>query len=350
MIKEKTILIVDDIEINREILSEIFKDDYNIVQAENGAQALQIINSNLRVAAVLLDLLMPKINGLDVLREMNQNGKIKSIPVFLITAANNEDLLLEGYKLGAIDIIRKPFIGQFLRHRINSVIELYGHRYELEKMIANQVRKLNQVNQSMVETLATMIEFRDCESGEHVKRIRGLTKIIMTKVSEMFPEYYLPQAEIDKITMASVLHDVGKISIPDEILNKPGRLTKEEFEIIKQHPVKGCEILEKIPALLDREIYKYSYDICRHHHERWDGRGYPDGLSGDDITIWSQVVSIADVYDALTAERVYKKAFEHEKAVSMIFNGECGEFNPKILSAFEASMDLIVQKSWMSID
>lgn len=343
MDRDKTILIVDDIEINRDILEEIFKDDYKIIHACNGAQAIDVIN-NSDISAVLLDLLMPEVNGLGVLEEMNKNGKIKNIPVFLITAAESQEMLLEGYNMGAIDVIRKPFMAHFLKYRISNVIELYGYRNELEQIVAEQVERLNIVNQSMVETLATVIEFRDCESGEHVKRISRITKILMTEVSKMYPEYHLSKAEIDKIASSAILHDVGKISIPDKILNKPGRLTDEEFEVMKQHTVKGCDILQSIPNIMDEGIYDYSYDICRHHHERWDGRGYPDGLVGDDISIWAQVVSVADVYDALTSERVYKKAFDHETAFKMIFNNECGVFNPKVLKAFENSIDKIVGK------
>lgn len=337
--QEKTILIVDDVEINRAILAEIFKNDYTIMEAETGAEAIQVMNSGLAIAAVLLDLLMPGIDGLGVLREMNRNGKIKNIPVFLITAADSEEMLLEGYNLGAIDVIRKPFMTHFLKCRIDNVVELYSHRNELADIVEKQVEKLNSINQSMVETLATVIEFRDCESGEHVKRISKLTRELMQEVSDTYAEYYLPKKEIDKIVSSSVLHDVGKISIPDNILNKPGRLTNEEFEIMKQHTVKGCDILRNIPNLMDEGVYNYSYDICRHHHERWDGRGYPDGLCGDDISIWAQVVSVADVYDALTSDRVYKKAFSHDTAVKMIFNNECGVFNPKVLNAFKSVMD-----------
>lgn len=337
--KDKTLLIVDDIEINRIVLAEIFKDEYNIMEACNGVQAMDLINGSFGISAVLLDLLMPEMNGLDVLKEMNKSGIIKNIPVFLITAANEEDMLLEGYHLGAIDVIRKPFMTHFLKCRVNHIVELYSHRNKLESIVAKQVERLNYLNQSMVETLATVIEFRDGESGEHVKRIRGLTKILMQEVSDTYPEYHLEEKEIDKISTSSILHDVGKISIPDSILNKPGRLTAEEFEIMKQHTIKGCEILQNIPDIMDNGIYNYSYDICRHHHERWDGRGYPDGLSGDDISIWAQVVSIADVYDALTSERVYKKAFSHDTAVDMIFHGECGAFNPKVLEVFAAVME-----------
>lgn len=344
MKNQKTILIVDDVEINRDILAEVFREDYNIIEACNGAQAIEMINGNFEISAVLLDLIMPEVNGLGVLKDMNRSGKIKNTPVFLITAAEGEKVLMEGYNLGAIDVIRKPFMPHFLKCRVNNIIELYGHRNELEQIVAEQVKRLNNLNQSMVETLATIIEFRDCESGEHVKRICRLTKILMTQVSDMYSEYHLCTSEIDKIVTSSILHDVGKISIPDRILNKPGRLTKEEFEIMKQHTVKGCEILQDIPDIMDEGIYNYSYDICRHHHERWDGRGYPDGLAGDEISIWSQVVSVADVYDALTAERVYKKAFSHETAVQMIHGGDCGVFNPKVLRAFEAVQEQIVKK------
>lgn len=339
MDRKKTILIVDDIEINRAVLAEIFKDDYEIIEAGDGAAAIEIINNHLNISAVLLDLVMPEIDGLGVLKEMNRNGKIKNTPVFLITAENSKEMLLEGYNLGAVDVITKPFMMHFLKCRINNIVELYEHRNELEKIVAEQIERLDNFNKSMVETLATLIEFRDCESGEHVKRICGLTRIIMTEVSDKYPKYYLPKSEIDKIVTASVLHDVGKISTPDRILNKPGRLTKEEFEIMKQHTVKGCEILQKIPNIMDEEVCNYSYDICRHHHERWDGRGYPDGLRGDDISIWAQVVSIADVYDALTSERVYKEAYTHDTAMKMIKNNECGVFNPKVLNAFETAIN-----------
>ncbi len=343
-----TILIVDDVEINRAILTEIFKDEYNILEATNGVEAVEVLNSGARISAMLLDLLMPEMNGLDVLREMNRSGRIKTIPVFLITAANSNEMLMEGYNLGAVDIISKPFSPHFLRCRINSVIELYRHRNELQEIVAEQVEKLNRLNYSMVETLATVIEFRDCESGEHVKRISGLTRLLLTEVSNTYPEYDMPRSEIDKIVMASVLHDVGKISIPDNILNKPGRLTAEEFQIMKQHTIKGGEILRSIPDIMDAEIYDYSYDIARHHHERWDGRGYPDGLKGDEATIWSQVVAVADVYDALTSERVYKKAFDHETAVRMIRGGECGAFSEKILTVFGAVEDRIRNREWLA--
>ncbi len=339
MNNKKTILIVDDIEINRMILAEIFGDSYHIVEADGGRKAIELINAREDISAVLLDLLMPDINGLEVLKDMNRSGAIKRIPVFLITAADSREMLMEGYNLGAIDVIMKPFMAHFLKCRISSVIELYEYRKELESVVHKQTKRLHQMMRSVIEVLATAVEFRDCESGEHVKRICGLTRTLMTEVSNMYPEYRLSEEEIDKIAASAALHDVGKISIPDSILNKPGRLTAEEFDIMKQHTVKGCELLSSIPDIMELGVYSYGYDICRHHHERWDGKGYPDGLSGDDISIWAQVVAVADVYDALTSPRVYKKAFSHDTAMTMIFGGECGVFNPKILKAMERVMN-----------
>lgn len=342
---DTTILIVDDMEINRAILAECFKSEHNILEAEDGQAALELIDKTDNIAAVLLDLVMPKMDGLEVLRRMNKSGKIIHIPVFIITAENSEKTLMDAYDLGAVDVITKPFMLNFLKCRIENIIELYRHRNELEVIVDEQVKRLSSLNQSMVETLATLVEFRDCESGEHVKRICGLTRILMTAVSDMYPEYYLSKEEIDKIVMSSILHDVGKISIPDGILNKPGRLTKEEFETMKLHTVNGAELLAKIPNMMDEDVFSYSYDISRHHHERWDGRGYPDGLKGDEITIWSQVVAVADVYDALTSPRVYKAAFDHDTAMKMIYGGECGVFNPKVLEAFKKSVHKIAKEN-----
>ncbi len=328
---DKSILIVDDMETNRALLAMGFTDLYNILEAENGKQAMEIINAHSDIGAVLLDLVMPVMNGIEMLKELNNTGKINHLPVFIITSENSEDTLSQAYSLGAVDVIYKPFNLNFIKSRITNIIELYRHRNELAEVVNEQVEKLSKINQSMIETLAALIEFRDCESGEHVKRICGLTRILLTSISENYPEYYLDKVEIEKIVNASILHDVGKISIPDSILNKPGRLTKEEFEIMKQHTVKGGEILEHIPNVMDKDSYNYCYDICRHHHERWDGRGYPDGLKGDEISIAAQIVALADVYDALTSPRCYKAPFDHQTALNMIYNGECGTFNPKVL-------------------
>ena len=333
MSKEGTVLIVDDIDINRIILAEILESGYHIIEASDGDEANRIIESESNISAILLDLHMPGISGIEVLKHMNEIGKISEIPVFVVTAADEQDMLLDSYHLGAIDVIRKPFIPEFLRCRVDSVIELYKYRRKLESDIQQKEEHINELMRSTLEVLATAIEFRDSESGEHVQRICAYTRLLMQQVSDMYEEYHLSEDVIETITTSAILHDVGKIAIPDSILNKPGRLNNEEYEIIKQHTVKGCEILERVPNFMDKELYRYSYDICRHHHERWDGRGYPDGLCGDEISIWAQVVSVADVYDALVSPRVYKKSFSHEKAIDMICKGECGLFNPKVIKA-----------------
>lgn len=349
---KKTILVVDNQEINRALLAEIFKDEFDVIEAENGEQALSVLNERTDIIAVMLDLMMPVLDGIGVLKELNRTGKIYNMPVFIITSADDNEILERAYALGAVDIISKPFRIVFVKSRIENVIELYQHRNRLTEMVREGVEKIHRINIKMAETLAAIIEFRDAESGEHVKRIRGLTTQLMTALSDTYPEYHLDSGSIDKIGIASILHDVGKIAIPDHILKKPGKLTEEEFEIMKIHTVRGCDILAEMPEdVMDHEVYRYSYEICRHHHERWDGRGYPDGLVGDEIPVWSQVVGVADVFDALTSPRVYKEAFDHSTAVRMINDGECGQFNPKVLEVFNKIVgDLIAarEKSGLS--
>ncbi len=332
----KSVLVVDDVEINRVMLAEIFKDEFDVIEASNGIEALKIINGGSEIGAVLLDLIMPDADGFTVLKNMNETGLIEKIPVLIVTGAEDKDMLMEAYNLGAINIITKPYISYFLKRQLKNVMELYSHKNELEVIVARQVAKFNEMSGSVIEALADIIEFRDCETGKHVKNVCSMTKMLLIKLGEMCPEYRLPMEEIEKISMAAALHDVGKISIPDTVLNKPGKLTEQEFRTMKLHTVKGCEMLEKVKDIIEPDLYKYCYDICRHHHERWDGKGYPDGIAGDENEIWSQAVAVADVYDALTSERVYKKAFPPDKAVNMIFNGECGQFNPNILKAFKA--------------
>lgn len=344
----KSILIVDDQELNRELLAEGFSGKYNIIEAENGNIALEKLENAEEgsIAAILLDLIMPVMDGIAVLRKLKETGLSERIPVLVITTAtpsSDEEMLMDAYRLGAADIIQKPFMMNFLICRVENMIELFRHRTDLEKMVDEQVKKLSAINISMIELLSELIEFRDCESGEHVKRICVITDILLRKAGELYPEYRLEDSKREKIVTSAMLHDIGKIAIPDNILGKPGRLTESEFELMKQHTMRGWTILGSLSGLMDEELYSYCRDICRHHHERWDGKGYPDGLSGDGITLWAQVASVADVYDALTSKRVYKSAFSHEKAVKMITGGECGCFNPKIMEAFIQCEDALRQ-------
>lgn len=336
--KANAILIVDDDEINREILKNLFSEYYAIMEAEDGQQGLDAILTNADcICAVLLDVMMPKMSGLEVLEKLKEKNLLERIPVFLITAEMDASMK-KAYEIGAMDVIGKPVIPYLVLRRVNSVVELYQARRRLENRVEEQdsellekTRQILELNQGMIETLSTAIEFRSSESGGHVRRIHDITKIIL---SETKFGKGLGKEEIENIALASVMHDVGKIAIPDSILNKPGRLTAEEFDIMKTHTLRGAELLEHIPQLKHHGAYQYACDIARHHHERWNGAGYPDGLSGDEISIWAQVVSIADVYDALSCKRVYKDAFPREQVLEMIRTHQCGVFNPELLECF----------------
>ena len=334
-----TLLIVDDDEMNRAILENIFSPFYDIEQRENGRVGLEAaLSLRDRLCAVLLDVVMPEMNGIQVLRVLAEDGFLGQIPVFLITAEASGDTMREAYQLGVMDVISKPVIPYMVERRANSVVELFRARKRLGNVVERQqsalLRQAEQIiglSRGMIESLSTAIEFRNGESGEHVRRIHDITKYMLEHTelgNGLSPE------DIDAIALAAIMHDVGKIAIPDAILNKPGRLTAEEFEIMKTHTVQGARLLERIPQMRELGAYRYACDIARHHHERWDGRGYPDGLKGDEISVWAQIVSLADVYDALVSKRVYKDAFAREEALRMIRDGECGTFNPDLLACF----------------
>ena len=349
-IPKRKLLVVDDIELNRMMLSDLFEEHFDVLEAENGRDALELIYIHEDdLSVILLDLIMPVMNGFEVLEELRKSKLMEHVPVILITGENDDDKILTGYNMGVSDIINKPFNPQIVDRRVNNVIDLYSHKKDMERrlqeqktMLEAQAARLRQSNQFVIDALSTTVEFRSMESGEHIKRIRVLTREILQALRVDYP---LTDEEIETISNASVVHDIGKIAISDTILLKPGPLTKEEFEIMKTHTVKGCEILGTLYNMEDGNYYyTYCYEICRHHHERWDGRGYPDGLKGDEISIWAQATSLADVYDALTSKRVYKAAFSHEKAVEMIVNGECGAFNPKMLQCFNDIKDILFDK------
>lgn len=344
LLQRKKLLVVDDIDLNRLILRDLFESQFEILEAENGKVAIELIREHANdIAIVLLDIVMPEVDGFGVLEEMNHLGLMQSIPVVFITGENDDEKSLMGYQLGISDLINKPFNSDIVYRRVHNVIDLYAHQYNLERrlqeqkeMLDRQAWRIRQSNQFVIDALSTTVEFRSFESGEHIKRIRIMTKIFL----EMAREYYpLTDEEITVISSASAMHDIGKIAIPDAILLKPGKLTPEEFEVMKTHTIRGCEILESLNYTQEKEFYNYCYEICRHHHERWDGNGYPDGLKGDEISIWAQATSIADVYDALTSKRVYKDAYSHEQAILMILHGECGQFNPLLMNKLQEMQD-----------
>lgn len=336
MDKRDTLLIVDDMEVNRAILRSLFEKEYNVLEAENGEQALVLLNQYQNtIEAMLLDLVMPVKNGYQVMEEMGRDNLLSKVSVIVITSDDTAENEVKAFDLGAADIIMKPFEPHVVKRRIQNIVELNRHRRHLEDLVEEQSASLKESNAFMIDTLSSVIEYRNLESGQHIKRIRMFTKILLEDVAATYSEYDLDSRKIEIITSASSMHDIGKIAIPDSILNKPGRLTKEEFDIMKTHTVKGCEILAGLDRMNDKEYLNYAYNICRYHHERWDGSGYPDGLKGDNIPICAQVVAIADCYDALTTDRVYKKALPQDQAFHMILNGECGVFSPRLLECFK---------------
>ncbi len=332
-------LIVDDDFINREVLKNIFNDYYSFEEAENGREGLSKVEKfKDSLCAILLDVNMPIMDGVEMLEELYRRDIPERIPIFLITSSEEYNLEKRAYELGVMDIIAKPVTPFVVQRRVQSVVELYSAREHLrdEVYIKNEQLKqsidtIDALHRSTIEALASAIEFRDMESGEHTNRIYGITKYILsnTKMGEGFTE-----EEIENMAIGSIMHDIGKIAVSDVILNKPGRLTPDEYEVMKTHTVKGSALMEELFKTQTHDAYKYAIDIARHHHERWDGNGYPDKLKGDEITVWSQVVSIADVYDALISPRVYKKPFTPDRAVEMIKDGQCGVFNPKLLKCF----------------
>ena len=336
--KEK-ILIADDSAMNRAILTEMLGDGYEILEAENGRQAVAIMQTTTDIDLLLLDIMMPEMDGFDVLAMMNKYHWIDEIPVIMISAENASSYVERAYDLGATDYISRPFDMAVVRRRVINTLMLYAKQKRLVRLVAEQVYEKEKSNSTMINILSHIVEFRNGESGLHVLHIQTATDILLRTLVQKTDKYALTAADISLISTASALHDIGKINIPESILNKPGKLTKEEFEIMKTHTTIGAEILDNLPFQQESLLVKTAYAICRWHHERWDGRGYPDGLKGEEIPIAAQVVAMADVYDALTSERCYKKAFDHDTAMQMILNGECGQFNPLLLECLTEAGD-----------
>ena len=336
------ILIVDDSELNRTLLSEMLKDDFRILEASNGRECLDALEQyGMGISLVLLDINMPVMDGFEVLVQMNRNHWIEDIPVVMISSDDTESNIKRAYDMGVSDYIRRPFDAQVVFRRVFNTIKLYAKQRRLITLVTDQIDEKEKNNQIMIRILSQIVEFRNGESGLHVEHINILTGLLLERLVQKTDHYDLTWSDQYMITLASALHDIGKIGIDDKILNKPGRLTKEEFEIMKSHTLIGASILENLGLYQEEPLIKTAYQICRWHHERYDGKGYPDGLRGDEIPISAQVVSVADVYDALVNERVYKKAITHEKAIEMILNGECGVFNPILMECLVDIKDKI---------
>lgn len=326
------ILIVDDSEMNRMILSEMLKGEFEILEPENGSACLDMLSRyEMKISLILLDIVMPGMDGFGVLEYMNRNNLIKDIPVIMISGGDSGEVIKRAYEMGVSDYIKRPFDMEVVHRRVLNTIKLYAKQRRLVAMVMNQVFEKEKNSRMLISVLSEIVEFRNGESGTHVLNINTLTTMILEQLVKKTDKYHLSWSNRMLISTASSLHDIGKIGIDEKILNKPGRLTPEERKIMEKHTVIGADMLANLPMYEDEPLMKVAYQICRWHHERYDGKGYPDGLKGEEIPISAQVVALADVYDALTSERVYKKAYSHEEAVQMICNGECGTFNPLLL-------------------
>ena len=333
LLQEKTqILLVDDSKMNRMLLREILGDGYHILEAENGQECLETLRAEAgNIALVLLDINMPGMDGFEVLKAMNANHTIEDTPVIMISSEDSDAAIRRSYELGASDYVNRPFDARIVYRRVSNTIKLYAKQRRLVQMVSDQIRARENNTDMLVGVLSHIVEFRNGESGAHVRHIRIITELLLHRLLEISSNYSITAEQQDMIPLASALHDIGKIGIDEKILNKPGKLTPEEFKVIQTHSMLGAKMLHDLDGFAEQPLLQTAYEIARWHHERWDGRGYPDGLKGDEIPISAQLVSLADVYDALTSERCYKKAFSHEKAVQMILNGECGAFNPLLL-------------------
>ena len=330
--ERQQILIVDDSQINCEILAEILKDEYRILKAANGEECINLLKQyGTGIALLLLDINMPVMDGFEVLALMNRKHWIEDIPVIMISSEDSASYVRRAYEMGASDYIIRPFDVQVVHQRVSNTIKLYAKQRRLISLVTDQIREKEKNNQMMISILSQIVEFRNSESGSHVLHINIITGMLLERLMQKTDQYHLQWSDQFLITTASALHDIGKIGIDEKILNKPGKLTKEEFEIMKTHTLIGASMLKSIEMYQNEKLLQVAYQICRWHHERYDGKGYPDGLKGEEIPISAQVVAIADVYDALVGKRVYKKAFSHETAIHMILNGECGAFNPLLL-------------------
>ena len=338
------ILIVDDSEMNREILKAILGEGYKYTEAEDGAQALRMLRQDMNIDLMLLDINMPKVDGFTVLEYMNQFRWIDEIPVVMISAADDHESIERCYGLGVSDYIRRPFDAFIVQRRVKNTLTLYANQKRLMGMVSDQIYRNQRDNNVMIGILSHIVEFRNSESAQHVLQVQTVTGMLLRRLSEKTDVYHLTEEKIRLIVTASALHDIGKISIPESILNKPGRLTPEEFDVIRTHPAIGASMLEGLTPYREEPLLKAAIEICRWHHERWDGGGYPDKLKGDAIPIAAQVVALADVYDALTSDRCYKPAYDHDTALRMILNGECGAFNPLLLECLNESSELLRQE------
>lgn len=360
--KRDTMLILEDDMIERAILAELFQGEYKILEAGNGRDGIALLNSHFSsIAVVLLDYMMPVMDGFQVLRQLKEQNVMNNIPFVMITGEESAEFEKQGYEYGIVSYIKKPYNADVVKQVVRNAGGWFRYKMKLEMVVKRlndnvqkqndvlkrQTKNLNQLNETLIDSLSNLVEFRNLESKQHIRRVRELTICLGRNIMNLYPEYELTQEKLTQIGWASSLHDIGKIAIPDSIILKPGKLTEDEFELVKSHTTKGEEIIEETIRLNDKEIFDYACDIARHHHEKYDGKGYPDGLKGEEISIAAQIVSLVDIYDALTSKRVYKDAYDPDNVYQMVINGRSGSFSPKLLRAFteaKAEFEAILAK------
>lgn len=339
---KKKVMVIDDVELNRVILKEAFKNDYEVLEAENGALGLKKIKENQdEISAVFLDIIMPEMDGFAVLQELNISSMIQKIPVFLITTDATSAVIERAYDYGAVDVIPKPFNLMIIKRRVQNMIEYFEAKrqsdsdvVQIDQLLAMQRKDLNQAVGALIGQICESIESRSVGESEHVNRVRKMTRALTKEFALQHPEFGLKDDIIDAIANASVLHDVGKIFVREEILAKAGNLPPEEMAEIQVAPTYGAKLLNRVQGIPE-PFYTFAKEICRSHMERWDGKGYPDGLKENQIPISAQLAGLAEAYDVLISTRVYKQAYSHEKAVQMILDGECGTFNPDLIECLK---------------
>lgn len=348
------VLIIDDSELNRDLLKEMLRDRYEILEAADGEKGLALLYElGTKISLVLLDVVMPKVGGFDVLAVMQKERWLDDIPVMMISAEDSPAFIQKAYDMGASDYITRPFNMNVVRQRSDNITKLYAKQRRLLSLVTSQIQEKERNNHIIISILSEVVGLKNGESRKHILNVSRITELLLSRVMQRSSRYHLTWQDEALITNAAALHDIGKIGIDEKILNKPGKLTQEEFEIMKTHTLIGAKMIENLEGFQEEPLVKVTYAICRWHHERWDGRGYPDGLKGDAIPISAQIVSLADVYDALTSKRVYKDAFAHEKAIQMILDGECGLFNPLLLDCLLDIKDQLkeeLQKNSTSLD
>lgn len=345
--KRDTILILENDEVSRTELADIFRDKYKILEVSNEKDGLDVLKAHITsLAAILVNLTIVIKGDFQVLKKLSQRKVLSQIPFIMITSEETIEYEKKGFEYGIISCIRKPFYPDAIKQMVDNVIQMFQYKRQLEITVRGHTEKLKDTalkvvaekqkhtTHVLIESLSNIIEFRNLESEQHVKRMREFTFCLGKSVMHLYPEYELTAEKIDVIGWASSLHDIGKIVIPDNIILKPAKLNADEYEIIKSHTTKGAEIIERVIHLDNQLFCEYAYDIARHHHEKYNGKGYPDGLKGEEISIAAQIVALVDVYDALSSKRVYKAAYDTEKAYQMVVNGHSGSFSSKLLKAF----------------